>query len=359
MSLVRPTHHRHLRPRRPFELVRPLIDTLARALEPEGHGRDVASFTEIRINDGTVILRDDATRHHRDARRTSSWRWPGRRSRKSFAATGRFVWHDEPIDATITLTDFVAALAGDRSGLKVRLTGAPLKFAFDGTGARGRRSRSKARSPPTPPRCATRCAGPASSRSPAAASAASRSRPRPTCRAAPSRSPTVNVELDGNVAEGVLTFATDGRQTLQGTLAADELDLTPYVSTVRLLTSNERDWNRVPLALDGLTASISTCGCRRRASTIARAKLGRTAVAANLRGGKLTVTIGESQAFGGVLKGSMALATSDAGAEFKSQLQFADVDLEQCLGEMFGIPPARGPRQHRAGDRATGNSVCA
>ena len=44
----------------------------------------------------------------------------------------------------------------------------------------------------------------------------------------------VNVELDGNVAEGVLTFATDGRQTLQGTLAADELDLTPYVSTVRL-----------------------------------------------------------------------------------------------------------------------------
>ena len=31
---------------------------------------------------------------------------------------------------------------------------------------------------------------------------------------------TVNVELDGNVAEGVLAFATDGRQTLQGTLAA-------------------------------------------------------------------------------------------------------------------------------------------
>ena len=51
----------------------------------------------------------------------------------------------------------------------------------------------------------------------------------------------------------MLTFATDGRQTLQGTLAAEELDLTPYVSTVRLLTNNERDWNRVPLAIDGLT----------------------------------------------------------------------------------------------------------
>ena len=56
--------------------------------------------------------------------------WPS--ISKSFAATGRFVWHDEPIDTSITLTDFAAALAGDRSGLKVRLTGAPVKFAFEG-----------------------------------------------------------------------------------------------------------------------------------------------------------------------------------------------------------------------------------
>ena len=48
--------------------------------------------------------------------------------------------------------------------------------------------------------------------------------------AAPSRCPAVNLELDGNSAEGVLTFAADGRQTLQGTLAADEINLTPYLS---------------------------------------------------------------------------------------------------------------------------------
>ncbi len=40
---------------------------------------------------------------------------------------------------------------------------------------------------------------------------------------------SVNLELDGNSAEGVLTFAADGRQTLQGTLAADTLNLTPYL----------------------------------------------------------------------------------------------------------------------------------
>jgi len=41
----------------------------------------------------------------------------------------------------------------------------------------------------------------------------------------------VNVELDGNVAEGVMTFANNGRQTLQATLAAGALDFTPYIST--------------------------------------------------------------------------------------------------------------------------------
>ena len=109
----------------------------------------------------------------------------------------------------------------------------------------------------------------------------------------------------------MLTFATDGRRAVQGTLAADELNLTPYISTIRLLTNNERDWNRGPLSIDDLTGVDLDLRLSAARITIARAKLGRTAIAVNLRGGKLNVTIGESQAFGGVLKGSMALAPSD------------------------------------------------
>ena len=170
---------------------------------------------------------------------------------------------------------------------------------------------------------------------------------------------TVNIELDGNVAEGVLTFATDGRQTLQGTLAADELNLTPYISTIRLLTSNERDWNRVPLMLDGLTGFDLDLRLSAANITIARAKLGRTAIATNLRGGKLAVTIGESQAFGGVLKGTLALAASDLGADFKSQLQFTDVNLENSLGEMFQFRRIEGRGDMALVIDATGDSILA
>src|SRR6202012_5590151 len=65
----------------------------------------------------------------------------------------------------------------------------------------------------------------------------------------------VNVELDGNVAEGVMTYANNGRQSLQATLAADALDFTPYVSTVRLLANGAHDWNRNLFDLNSLSTA--------------------------------------------------------------------------------------------------------
>jgi AsmA protein len=147
----------------------------------------------------------------------------------------------------------------------------------------------------------------------------------------------VNVELDGNVGEGALTFVADGRRTVQGTLAAEGLDLTPYISAIRLLTSGDRSWERVPITLDGLNDVDIDLRLSAARVTLVTAKLGRTAVAANLRGGRFTVTVGESEAFGGVVKGSFGLAKSPDGAALKAQLQFTDVDLDQCLGELFGI----------------------
>ena len=115
----------------------------------------------------------------------------------------------------------------------------------------------------------------------------------------------------------------------------------------------------MPLVIDGLTGLDLDLRLSAAHITLGRAKLGRTAVAANLRGGKLLVTIGESQAFGGVLKGSMALAASDAGAEFKSQLQFTDVDLEKCLGDIFQFRRLDGRGDIAVAIDATGNSVLA
>jgi AsmA protein len=328
------------------------VETLAQNLKPSP-GR-TSSFSEIRIEDGTVILRDEAYKIVETLSHVEfSLAWPS--ISRSFAAIGRFAWHEQPIDASISFTDFVAALQGDRSGLKVRLAGAPFNFAFDGYISHR----------PTLKMEGTLAADSASLRE--------------TMRWAGQQAPPgggfgrfalkaqtnvaggtiglsgVNIELDGNVGEGVLAF--DGRQTLQGTLAADGLDLTPYVSTVRLLTGGERGWDSKPIDLDGLDGIDLDLRLSAARVKVANAMLGRTAIAANLRGGRFTVAVGESQAFGGVVKGTFGLAKSPAGADFKAQLQFANVDLDQCLGDMFGIRRLEGKGNLGFAIDSSGSSV--
>jgi AsmA protein len=147
----------------------------------------------------------------------------------------------------------------------------------------------------------------------------------------------VNIELDGNTAEGVLTFTADGPLQLHGTLAADGLDATPYLSTIRLLSANDRDWSRAPIRLEGLDGMEFDVRLSAAHIMLGGTKIGRTALAANLRSGQLSLTIGESQAFGGILKGDIALAKADIGADLKTHLQFHDVNLENCINTLFGV----------------------
>jgi AsmA protein len=310
------------------------VETLARALRPASG--PMPSFSEIRIADGTILLYDQEFKTVETLTNVDfALAWPS--ISKTFAATGHFSWHDQLLDATLSLTDFVAALTGERSGLKLRLAGAPLRFAFDGyishrptlrmegtLAADGMSLREALR-------WATRWAPPDGGFGRFALKA------QTSVAGANVSLSGVNVELDGNAGEGVLTFVNDGRQTVQGTLAAEGVDLTPYVSTVRLLTGTDRSWNRAPINLDNLNSIDADLRLSAARVTVGGAKFGRTAAAANLRAGNLTLAIGESQAFGGIVKGSFGLAKSSAGAELKAQLQFTDVDLDQSLGELIGV----------------------
>src|SRR5205085_3284311 len=108
-----------------------LIETLSRSLNPDGRGGRRLSFSEIRIAEGTISLRDE--RRKIDEVLTDvalSFGWPS--ISRSFGATGRFVWREEPVQVSANVSDVAAALSGERSGVKVRLAAAPAKVAFDG-----------------------------------------------------------------------------------------------------------------------------------------------------------------------------------------------------------------------------------
>jgi AsmA protein len=332
----------------------PLVESLGRALKPAGR---TVSFSEIRIHDGTIEVRDagrDLT--ERLSQAELSLAWPS--ITKSFGATGRFVWRNEPVDASVAISDFLAALAGDSSSLKVRLSGAPLRLVFEGV--MSNRPSFKVDGTLAADTSSLRDALRWTSDTPLPGGGFGRFTLKAQANMVGSSMSLsgVNLELDGNAAEGVLNYTANGRTAWQGTLAADELDLTPYVSTVRVM-STARDWDRMPIALEGLTGFEIDLRLSAAKVTIGNAKLGRTAVAASLRRGKLVITVGESQAYNGLIKGSVALAKSEVGAELKSQMQFTNVDLESCLGDLIGIRRLEGKGNVSFALEGTGASVLA
>jgi AsmA protein len=336
-----------------------LAATLARTLGPGAKSADQAiSVSEIRIADGTIVVRDPT--HGIDetlSKAELSLAWPA--IARSFATTGRFVGRAETIDASINVADLLAALTGTRAGLKLRLSGAPFKVAFDGHVSRSPTFRLEG----------TLAADTGSLRHalvwgglkplPGGGFGRFALKAQMNVLGGTIGLYGVNVELDGNSAEGVMAFTGDEHRTLQGTLASDELDLSPFLSTLHLLRTTERDWSPVPIVLDGLTGLDLDLRLSARRIALGTAKLGRTAIAASLRDGRIAITIGESQAFGGNLTGSMSIGKAPSGSEIRAQLQFADVDLEACLSELFGLRRLEGRGTLTFSIDASGDSVLA
>jgi AsmA protein len=333
-----------------------LIGSLARALAPNP-GR-AASFSEIGINDGTIVVRDVEKGYiERLDNVEFQVAWPS--ISRSFGANGHLVWHGEPVEASLTLTDFLAALSGQRSGVKVRFAGAPLKLAFDGAASAQPTLKLEGTLGVDAPslRDAMRWTG--KSKVPFGGFGRFALRAQSTIGGGVISLANVNVELDGNTAEGVLTLSAGDHRMVQGTLAADALDLTPYVTGMRLLAANERNWDQLPIALDGLADMNLDLRLSAASIKIATAQLGRTAVAANMRDGKLDVTIGESQAYGGVVKGAIGIASANGGVEAMTHVQFVDVDLESCLRQVFGVQKLAGRGNLTLNIDGAGDSVLA
>jgi AsmA protein len=317
----------------------PFIETIARTMKPGADSQ--VSFSEIRIQDGLLTYRDAAGHASEKLEDLDlSLAWPS--ISRSFAATGQFDWRGARVDASISIGDFVAALSGDRSGLKARLASAPLKLAFDGSVAN--RTSAMMEGTLTIDSPSLRDALQWTGQPPPGAGGFGRFalKARANVVGASIALTNVNVELDGNVAEGVMTYANNGRQTLQATLAADALDFTPYISTFRLLAGGAHDWNRQMFDLNALSTTDLDMRLSAARVAIGPSRLGRTAFGANLRGGALALSVGEAQIYGGMANGSLAVARSGEGADVRAQFQFSDVDLQACAAEMFGVSKLSG-----------------
>ena len=333
-----------------------LIRSFAHAVEPSPNR--AGAFSEIVVHDGTILVHDSEKQlDQRLDNLEGQLAWPF--ISRSFAANGRFVWNDKPVNVSLTLSDFVAALTGQHSGLKFRLSSMPLNVSFDGAASDQPTLKLEGTLAVDSPSLREALQWTGRHKLPFGGFGRFALRAQSSMDSNVVSLTNVNVELDGNRAEGVLTLATDGHHAVQGTLASDSLDFTPYISGVRVMATNTRSWDRLPIALDGLAAFDLDLRLSAASIKVASAQLGRTAVALNMRGGQLNVTIGESQSFGGMALGSFGLGGASGGVAVSSHVQFVDVDLANCLGQLFGLHKLEGRGTLALDVEGAGSSVWA
>ena len=312
----------------------------------------------IRIVDGKVLIRrggvDEVLLPHADA--DISWR-----GGRDVELNGKIVWRGEPLDVDFGISGLKALTDGATGKLRFSLSGPPVDLSFDGT--------------------AKLAGGPVAD---GALSISSRQ-----LRSALSwldvEAPTENgfgpfalrghallspqsaalsdarIELDGNVSEGGFNLRMDGgRAQLQGSLASGSLNLTPY-GQLAISDPDSSEWSQDQIDLGRLRKVDLDLRLSANEVTAGGSKFQRMAASAVLKSGRLSLAIGEAEAWGGIFRASahVAPASNGVGADARIELSGDDVALAQALGDIFRIQRIEGPGSFRMSAGGSGTSIAA
>lgn len=307
------------------------LGALRRVAEEEARG-----LADFRVVQGEAVVIDARTRQRvAIGGMEIAVSWP--RFDRQANISGKFTLHDEPVEVSAVVARPLALLSAEATALKMRLVAAPVRVGFEGeVGGRARATAAGTMTvESTSLRTLLRWIGQHPGTGTALGSFALKGEMRMT--PAELTFTEVNAELDGNVAAGALTVNFEGeRPQITGTLDAERVVATPYFSDMNPIPEVDRGWNRRPIDLSTLTASDLDLRLSAREMIVGGAKLGRTAASVTARNGRLTVTLGEAQAYGGSLRGALVLSPHHDGVEVRATLNVQRAELGQGLAEWFG-----------------------
>ncbi len=289
---------------------------------------------DIRIVNGIAELRGTGGQSESLSALEWSFAWHG----TDLAAKGSFQWRNIPVTATLLIADPNGLAEGGRSPFRLKMEAEPLRVSFEGGLAfrKGLQAEGVFAAESNSLRAALAWGGiepptkggfgPFSLKAQAALTPAGLALSG------------LAVELDGNRAQGGLTLTRDGsRPLVQGTLATEAADFSRYAGGFSMKGPDGRDWNHEPLdvrALDGFDLDLRLSAGR---ILFNKTELERVAMAAAVRAGRFTLSVGEAKVFGGTLHGTAAIGPAAAGTEIKVEASLKDFDAERGLGELAGI----------------------
>ncbi|WP_439574228.1 AsmA family protein [Phreatobacter sp.] len=320
-------------------------------------GAKAVAFPDFRVVDGQTIIDERKTGRHLTVSGIDiAVSWPG--SDRQATVSGSLQVNGEQLDISAVIARPIALLTAEPTAVKMRIVGLPLRAAFDGQVTNGAAVTAQGAMTveSTSLRLMLRWLG----QNPGIGPSLGRFALKGEVQLLPQKLAftKVNAELDGNTADGALTVSFEGdRPQVQGTLDAGRVVATTYFADLNLTPRPGQGWSRRPIDLSAVTHFDVDLRLSAREMIVGSANIGRTAAALTARNGRLAVTLGEAQAYGGNLRGALAVAPRGEGYEVKASLSVQRAQLGQGLGEWFGYRRIGGIANAQIAVEADGGSM--
>ncbi|MCP4381918.1 MAG: AsmA family protein [Hyphomicrobiales bacterium] len=293
------------------------------------------------IRDGIITYTDKHTGRQEELTKVDA-RFDWTSTTQAAEGEGSFIWRGEPVEFSGAVDTPLDWLAGGSSPLRIALSATPLELAFDGAALQLDGTQLEGDIQLTTPsvRRVVEWMG-ADVGSGAIFGAGSVS--GKVNWLGPSVAITeASVEFDGNVADGAIAVTSvDGHSRVQGTLAFETLDLSPYVDALQIGMTADGPWQSAPTAmpLDAMGAldlRVST-----NQLILGDAEIGRTATTIILDDGELSVSVGEMQLEDGFAEARATLQSRGVDLVGSAQLELVDASAAEVL-DKIGLAGLRG-----------------
>jgi AsmA protein len=167
----------------------------------------------------------------------------------------------------------------------------------------------------------------------------------------------VSLALDKNNFRGSLAVRFDGkRPLLSATLASPSLVYTAEQG-VTLPLRNDRQWSREPLSLSALGLVDMDLRLSAQKAQLGRLALSSAGMAILVTEGKLDMSLGAAQAYGGRVKGQFVLTPIEDGRDLKGNLSFTNVDMGAFLKDVSRTPRITGLASGEISLQSSGETV--
>jgi AsmA protein len=306
-------------------------------IEPPSPFADI-KLGRLVIRDGIVSYTDNRSGRKEELTKVNvSFDWSS--TSQAAAGTGSFIWRGEPVQFNGGIDAPLALLAGGSSPVRFAFTATPLKLAFtgsalqlDGTQLEGDVNLTT----PSVRRVIEWMGAPMGTGAilGAGSIAGKINWLGPSVAIADAK-----MELDGNVAEGALsaTVGGGGLSSLQGTLAFESLDLSPYIEALRAKATAGGSWLSAPARLPLGGVSDIDLRVSTNQLVIGTATIGHSAATAILKDGQLALTIGEAQIGDGDAEAHVAVKLDNDALVGDGQIRLSDLAVGDALGQFAGL----------------------